>query len=61
MKEQASPLNSWKNWEHLFFTTKESGTGLGLAICYRIAARHNAAIEVSTSPQGTTFSIKFNQ
>lgn len=42
-----------------FLTTKENGTGLGLAVCYRIAARHKAAIEVDTSPHGTTFFIKF--
>jgi len=42
-----------------FFTTKEQGTGLGLAVCYSIAARHNAAIDVATSPQGTTFIISF--
>lgn len=44
-----------------FFTTKEKGTGLGLAICYRIAARHNAAINIETSGKGTTFFIKFNK
>jgi len=42
-----------------FFTTKESGTGLGLAICYRIAASHNASIDVNTGPHGTTFSVRF--
>jgi PAS domain S-box-containing protein len=42
-----------------FFTTKDSGTGLGLAVCYSIAARHEATIEVETSPRGTTFYIKF--
>ena len=44
-----------------FFTTKDEGTGLGLAICYTIAARHKAAVEVSTSPSGTTFFIRFDQ
>jgi len=29
-----------------FLTTKEQGTGLGLAVCYRIAARHNAKIDI---------------
>lgn len=43
-----------------FFTTKESGTGLGLAICYGIAARHNAVIDIKTSPKGTTFLVMFN-
>lgn len=44
-----------------FFTTKEKGIGLGLAICYSVANRHNAAIDIKTSPSGTTFSILFNQ
>lgn len=42
-----------------FVTTKEHGTGLGLPICYRIAERHNAAIEIETSNSGTTFLVKF--
>jgi PAS domain S-box-containing protein len=42
-----------------FFTTKDSGTGLGLAVCYSIAARHEATIEVETSPRGSTFYINF--
>ena len=44
-----------------FLTTKEQGSGLGLAVCYRITARHNARIEISTSPCGTTFLIRFSQ
>jgi signal transduction histidine kinase len=44
-----------------FFTTKEKGTGLGLAVCYSIAARHNARLEFETSPQGTTFKMRFPQ
>ena len=43
-----------------FFTTKDNGTGLGLPICYSIAERHNASIDVDTSPEGTTFSVGFN-
>lgn len=42
-----------------FVTTKENGTGLGLSVCYRIAARHNAAIDVETSCRGTTFYVRF--
>ena len=42
-----------------FFTTKEQGTGLGLAVCYRIAARHNAEIDIETSSTGTTFYVRF--
>lgn len=44
-----------------FLTTKENGTGLGLSVCYSIAERHNAKIEVDTSPQGTTFAVKFKK
>jgi PAS domain S-box-containing protein len=42
-----------------FFTTKEQGTGLGLAVCYRIAARHDAKIDIETSSTGTTFFVRF--
>ena len=42
-----------------FLTTKDNGVGLGLAICYRIAERHNAAIKVDSSLQGSIFSICF--
>ncbi|OPX88092.1 MAG: Sporulation kinase E [Pelotomaculum sp. PtaB.Bin104] len=42
-----------------FFTTKDSGTGLGLATCYSIAERHNAKIDIETSPLGTTFLVRF--
>lgn len=42
-----------------FFTTKERGTGLGLAVCYGIATRHQAKIDIETSPQGTTFLVRF--
>ncbi|MGE5423586.1 MAG: PAS domain S-box protein [Ignavibacteriales bacterium] len=42
-----------------FLTTKEQGTGLGLAVCYRIAARHNAKIEIETKPTGSTFCVRF--
>ncbi|MFA5383260.1 MAG: PAS domain S-box protein [Eubacteriales bacterium] len=42
-----------------FFTTKDYGTGLGLAVCYKIAARHNAKIDLETSPDGTTFFVAF--
>lgn len=42
-----------------FMTTKENGTGLGLSICYRIAARHNAILEVETDFSGSKFTIKF--
>lgn len=42
-----------------FVTTKEKGTGLGLAVCYSIANRHNATIVPESSPQGTTFYVRF--
>jgi two-component system, sporulation sensor kinase E len=35
------------------------GTGLGVAVCYSIADRHNATINITTSPAGTTFSVCF--
>ena len=43
-----------------FLTTKENGTGLGLSVCYRIAQSHNAKITANSSPEGTTFFIKFS-
>ena len=43
-----------------FVTTKDNGTGLGLPVCYRIAERHNAKIEIDTSPSGTAFFVKIN-
>lgn len=42
-----------------FFTTKPNGTGLGLPVCYRIAERHNAKMEITTSARGTTFLVRF--
>jgi two-component system sporulation sensor kinase C len=42
-----------------FITTKDTGTGLGLPICYQIAHRHKATIKVTTSHEGTTFSVYF--
>ncbi|MBC9785593.1 PAS domain S-box protein [Heliobacterium chlorum] len=42
-----------------FVTSRADGTGLGLAVCYSIAERHNAKIEVDTSPEGTTFLVRF--
>jgi PAS domain S-box-containing protein len=41
-----------------FFTTKENGNGIGLMICYKIIEEHDGKINVETSPEGTTFTIK---
>ncbi|WNF23968.1 ATP-binding protein [Mesobacillus jeotgali] len=41
-----------------FFTTKANGNGLGLMICYKIIEEHNGHINVESSPEGTTFTIK---
>lgn len=53
------PPHVLENLGRPFLTTKDNGTGLGLATCYRIANRHQAKIEVHTTPQGTTFKIRF--
>jgi CheY-like chemotaxis protein len=44
-----------------FFTTKgDRGTGLGLAMVYGIAERHNAELEIDSSPDnGTTVRLRF--
>lgn len=42
-----------------FYTTKESRTGLGLAVCESIALQHGATINVTTSPQGSAFIVRF--
>ncbi|WP_422124635.1 ATP-binding protein [Planococcus sp. X10-3] len=42
-----------------FYSTKDGGTGLGLGICYAVAARHNAAIEIESGPEGTIFFTRF--
>lgn len=42
-----------------FLTTKDTGTGLGLSVCYSIAARHQAAIKVNSSADGTCFRVCF--
>jgi two-component system, sporulation sensor kinase C len=61
IRDQGSgvPLRIFEHLGTPFLTTKENGTGLGLPICYRIAHRHNAAIEAATSDQGTTFFVYF--
>lgn len=61
VKDEGSGINSevLKKIGTPFFTTKENGTGLGLATCYSITARHNAVIDIDTSPSGTTFFVRF--
>ncbi|MDR3589975.1 MAG: ATP-binding protein [Negativicutes bacterium] len=44
-----------------FFTTKDNGVGLGIAVCHRVAQRHNAILEVETSPEGTAIHVIFRQ
>jgi len=53
------PADILENLGTPFQTTKENGTGLGLPVCYRIASRHNAAINVETSEKGTAFFVRF--
>lgn len=63
VKDQGKGIAS-ENLEKLgtpFFSTKESGTGLGLYVTYEIVQRHMAHIDVETGPQGTVFSIIFDQ
>jgi signal transduction histidine kinase/putative methionine-R-sulfoxide reductase with GAF domain len=40
---------------------KEGGTGLGLAIVKKIADEHQGRVEVHSSPQGATFSLRLPQ
>ncbi|MGJ9381636.1 ATP-binding protein [Salipaludibacillus sp. CF4.18] len=44
-----------------FVTTKDKGTGLGIPICFSIAKRNNAKIDYTSSPEGTTFNIRFSK
>lgn len=44
-----------------FVTSKPNGTGLGLAVCFGIVKRHQATIDVKTSPNGTTFFVRFKE
>jgi two-component system sensor histidine kinase HydH len=40
-----------------FFTKRTGGTGLGLTIVHRIIDEHDGHIEVSSSAEGTTFTV----
>ena len=53
------PDNIVRNLGTPFLTTKPGGTGLGLSTCYNIARRHKAVIDLTTSPAGTTFYVRF--
>jgi len=61
IKDQGSgiPDDILDNLGTPFNTTKEQGIGLGLPICFNIATRHNAIIDVDTSPNGTIFWVRF--
>ena len=56
---QGIPTEILKKLGTPFLTSKESGVGLGLPVSYQISARHGAKIDVDTSEQGTTFSVRF--
>jgi signal transduction histidine kinase len=40
-----------------FYSTKETGTGMGMAIVHSLVMMHSGKIEISTSPQGSTFDV----
>ncbi|MQL53981.1 two-component sensor histidine kinase [Desulfofundulus thermobenzoicus] len=41
-----------------FYTTRENGTGLGLSISHQIVANHDGQIDVTSSDQGTAFTVR---
>jgi len=44
-----------------YFTTKEKGSGIGLAVVKEILDKHDAEMNINSSPgKGTSFTIKFN-
>lgn len=42
-----------------FYTTKPEGSGIGLSLTKQIIQSHKGEISFNTSPEGTSFSIKF--
>jgi nitrogen fixation/metabolism regulation signal transduction histidine kinase len=44
-----------------FFTTKEKGAGIGLSLSRQIINRLGGAISVKSDPEGTEFSLLFNE
>ncbi|MDM5187747.1 ATP-binding protein [Bacillus sp. DX4.1] len=40
-----------------FFSTKDAGTGLGLSVTRKIIQNHNGTLKVSSTENGTTFTI----
>ena len=40
-----------------YFTTSNTGTGMGLALCEKIVHQHDGAIDFTTGPQGTVFTV----
>jgi len=40
-----------------FFSTKVKGSGVGLALCHDLITEHGGRIEVTSTSEGTTFSI----
>ncbi len=41
-----------------FFSTKEAGTGLGMSIVHSLVSQHGGAIDLDTSPRGTSFAVR---
>jgi PAS domain S-box-containing protein len=42
-----------------FYSTKQDGVGLGLAIVQKLVLSHNGSIDVSSTSEGTTFTLHF--
>jgi len=42
-----------------FVTTRAAGIGLGLAVVRQVADEHSATLDFKSTPQGTTFTLRF--